>query len=255
MKNTIFCQGHWEVDRLPVAIRSPLAIPFRLAGITRSPMHPNLCSICEFTINRLHLNKAARVEMETTILFADLRGYTSLSERTSPADMNTLLHAFYDRSAKAIWEHDGMVNKFIGDAVLAIFNYPFFRKDHVARAVRAAVELQRNCRDLKDTIGLENDRIGIGVGIHTGTCSLGQIGQTVKDFTAIGPVVNLAARLQGEAASGEIMITSEVYQHVSNSYPELPSRQFDLKGIENQVTGYVIDTGRSDNEAIRRSDN
>ncbi len=244
MKTTVFCQGHWEINRLPVAIRGPLAIPFRMAGVGRSPMHPNLCTVCEFKINQHHLTKRAPVEVETTILFADLRGYTGLSERISAVDMNTLLHAFYDRCAAVIWEHDGMINKFIGDAVLAIFNYPLMRNGHVASAVRAAVELQRDCRDLGKTIGLKDEHIGIGVGIHTGICSLGQVGQTVRDFTAIGPVVNLAARLQGAAKPGEILITSEVYQHVRSSYPDLPGRQLTLKGIGNEVTGYVI---RSDN--------
>jgi adenylate cyclase len=246
MKTTVFCQGHWEMARVPMAIRGPLALPFRLAGVTRSRMHPNLCTVCEMKFKDLQFNKAAQVEVECTILFADLRGYTSLSERIPAVEVSTLLHAFYDRCAEAIWEYDGIVNKFIGDAVLAIFNFPLIRTDHVASAVRAAVDLQHRCRDLKDIIGLKDDGVGIGVGIHTGMCSLGQVGQTVRDFTAIGPVVNLTSRLQNAAKPGEIVITSEVYQHVRDSYPDLPSRQFTLKGIEHEVTGYVIDAGGAD---------
>ena len=97
----------------------------------------------------------------------------------------------------AVWGKDGVVNKFIGDAVLAIFNFPLIRKEHVLNAVSAAVQLQKDCRHLKEENGLsDNHALGVGIGIHTGECYVGEVGTTYKDFTAIGPVVNLTSRLK-----------------------------------------------------------
>jgi hypothetical protein len=79
-----------------------------------------------------------------TVFFADLRGYTNLSQGTDSAEVVGMLHEFYDECAAAVWGRDGIVNKFIGDAVLAIFNFPIMREDHVRQAVLAAIELQRS---------------------------------------------------------------------------------------------------------------
>ncbi len=203
-------------------------------------MHPNLCTICESMFTKVKKHK--QIEVPTTILFADLRGYTHLSQNIDASRMNELLHCFYDNSSKAVWENEGIVNKFIGDAVLAIFNFPLVRKDHVQNAVNAAIQLQKQCRDLKDKIGLNDEhKLGVGVGIHTGTCNIGEVGNSYKDFTAIGSIVNLAARLQGAAASGEILITEDVYKQVENKFPNLQSRVLTLKGIDTPVTSYIID--------------
>jgi class 3 adenylate cyclase len=83
--------------------------------------------------------------------------------------------------------------------------------------------------------------LGVGIGIHTGTCNIGEVGNSYKDFTAIGSIVNLASRLQGAAASGEILITEDVYKHVENDFPNLQSKAISLKGIDKPVTSFVID--------------
>ena len=92
-------------------------------------------------------------------------------------------------------------------------------------AVNAAIQLQEKCRDLKDKIGLNDEhKLGVGVGIHTGKCNIGEVGNSYKDFTAIGSIVNLASRLQGAAAAGEIVITEDVYKDVENDFPNLQSQ-------------------------------
>lgn len=176
-----------------------------------------------------------------TILFADLRGYTELSQKTEAARVNSLLNDFYDQCASAIWQKEGIINKFIGDAVLAIFNFPLVRTDHVKNAVGAAVQLQKNCVNLKNEIGLAHEHsLGVGIGIHTGDCVMGEFGTSYKDFTAIGPVVNMASRIQGAAAAGEIVLTEEVYQQVRDDFPNAQNRTFNLKGIAEPVSGYII---------------
>jgi class 3 adenylate cyclase len=220
--------------RMPIPIRGPLSIPLRLVGIKRSQMNPNLCTICETNFTKV--KKKKQVVIPATIVFADLRGYTSLSEKTDAPEVLDLLQTFYDDCASAIWERDGIVNKFIGDAVLAIFNFPIMQEDHVRQAVLAGVEIQRKWMERK------KQTVGIGIGIHTGNASIGEVGTAYKDFTIIGPVVNLASRIQTAAGLGEIIVTEEVYQHVKDLFPEAAVRAYQLKGIEEPVNGYLLAT-------------
>ena len=242
MKKTNICLGCWEQMHAPIAIRGPFSPLFRLFGIKKSQMHPNLCTICESMFTKV--KKSKQISISTTILFADLRGYTNLSQHAEGSKVNALLHSFYDQCSSAVWEHEGIINKFIGDAVLAIFNFPLVRKEHVKNAVNAAIQLQKNCVDLKEKIGLANEEtIGIGIGIHTGECFLGEVGTSYKDFTAVGPVVNLASRLQGAAAAGEILVTEDVYNHINDQFPNSSIRTLTLKGIQDPVKGYALDPG------------
>ena len=202
-------------------------------------MHPNLCTICESMFTKVMKQK--QVPIPITIMFADIRGYTDLSQHIEATELNKVLHSFYDRCSAAIWEKDGIINKFIGDAVLAIFNFPLTRNDHVANAVQAALQLQHNCQSLKEEIGLKgNQSLGVGNGIHTGECFMGEVGTAYKDFTAIGPVVNLASRLQGAAGAGEVLVTAEVFEHVKDQFPNAQSRKLTLKGVEHLVNGFVL---------------
>lgn len=142
------------------------------------------------------------------MLFADLRGYTELSEKSEGHDVADLLHGFYDECAEAAWKRDGIINKFIGDAVLAIFNFPMMRDDHVERAVLAGVDIQRRCAE-KQKLTTSDSNVGpmrVGAGIHTGRTSIGEVGTAYKDFTVVGPVVNMASRIQGAAQSGEVLV-------------------------------------------------
>ena len=130
------CKGCWQHMRLPVPLRGAASLPFRAFGIRPSRMNPNTCTICEMMFTKVM--KARQVEIDATILFADLRGYTGLSESRSTGAISELLDAFYDECAEAIWEGDGIVNKTMGDAVMAVFNFPIGRDDHATQAVQAA---------------------------------------------------------------------------------------------------------------------
>jgi adenylate cyclase len=218
---------------MPIPIRGPLSIPFKLLGIKISRMNPNLCNICETMFTKVKRKK--QLIIPATVFFADLRGYTNLSQGTDSAEVVGMLHEFYDECAAAVWERDGIVNKFIGDAVLAIFNFPIMREDHARQAVLAATELQKKCSEKKKL-----NAVGVGVGIHTGLASIGEVGTAYKDFTIIGPIVNLASRVQGTAKSGEILVTEEVYEQVADLFPAAESRTYQLKGIENPVKAYTL---------------
>ena len=176
-----------------------------------------------------------------TVLFADLRGYTTISEGAASSDVVDMLHGFYDECASGIWERDGIVNKFIGDAVLAIFNFPIMREDHVRQAVMAARDIQQRCAQRKRlVVGSRGASVGVGIGIHTGQASIGEVGTAYKDFTIIGSMVNTASRIQGAAKAGEILVSKEVYQLVEDVFPNSEPRVCQLKGIEHPATVYHL---------------
>jgi len=221
--------------RMPIPIRGPLSIPVRMLGVKISRMNPNLCNICETMFTKVKRRK--QITVASTVLFADLRGYTALSQDAASSEVVEMLHGFTDECAEAVWARDGIVNKFIGDSMLAIFNFRIVRDDHVAQAVLAAQDIQRRWaqRSGQAPAGTAASP-GLGIGIHTGVASIGEIGTAYKDFTIIGPMVNMASRIQGAAAAGEILVSGDVYEQVRNLFSESESRQFNLKGIEQPTT-------------------
>ncbi len=235
------CKGCWSRFRLPIPIRGFASLPLKLVGVKASRMSPNLCTLCE-TMFQL-LMKTKRVQISATILFADVRGYTGLSEALDSAEVADLLGEFYEVCSGPIWERDGIVNKLIGDAVFAIFNFPIDRDDHARMAVMSAIEIQARCMELNGTpsaAGRERNELGVGIGIHTGNVTIGEIGQFCKDFTAIGEVVNVAARLQGAARPGEVLMSETVYEQVEDLLPEAVGRSYTLKGVSKPVQAYVL---------------
>lgn len=233
-----FCKGCRAQLHLFIPIRGPLALPFRILGIKTSRMNPNLCNMCETRFRQVW--KTKQIVRPATILFADVRGYTSLSQQTDSGEVANLLADFYDRGGHAIWERDGIVNKLIGDAILAVFNFPIPRQDHVEQAVYAALELQKRCREIKWSSQLPGADFGVGVSIHTGDISIGEIGQYCKDFTVIGEAVNLASRLQGEAKPGQVVLSEAAYHEVKNLFPGIAPQTFELKGFSQPVKAYVL---------------
>jgi len=235
------CIGCWQQLHLPIPLRGPFSIPFRVLGVRPSRMNPNTCTICELMFTKIM--KARNVTIQSTILFADLRGYTGLSQSLPPAAMMGILDTFYDECANAIWDEDGLLNKTIGDAVMAVFNFPVQHEDHPARAVRAAREIQRRCgekrRKLCEDYGLKESDFGIGIGIHCGEVSFGEFGQSHRDLTAIGTVVNMAARAQAAAAPGQILATQEVYNQANAELSAAQAASYQLKGFERPVELYA----------------
>jgi adenylate cyclase len=183
----IFCVGCWQNMKLPIALRTVAALPYRAVGIRQSRMNPNTCTMFE------RVMKARQVEIDATILFADLRGYTSLSQSQSSGAIAKLLDAFYDVCGEAIWENDGIINKTMGDAVMAVFNFPIKHQDHAAHAVAAARKIQELWRvrreELSHAFGVDAATIGVGIGLDTGRVNFGEFGRTHQDLTAIGTVV------------------------------------------------------------------
>jgi len=231
------CLGCRQNLHIPVALRGPFSVPYRVFGIKPSRMNPNTCTICEMAFSKIM--KARAVTIDATIMFADLRGYTTLTQTIGQAALGALLDAFYDDCAAAIWRYDGLLNKTIGDAVLAIFNFPVKQEDHPAQALLAARMIQQRFAErrdaLLDIIGTRDVELGIGIGIDSGETNFGEFGRSHRDLTAIGTVVNRAARTQAAAKSGEILVTSAVRDR-SGGMVRGAGQEFSLKGFEQPVT-------------------
>lgn len=231
------CLGCWQNLHMPIPLRGPLSAPFRLFGVKPSRMNPNVCTICEMAFSKIM--KARAVTIDATILFADLRGYTTLTQTIAQDGLTSLLDAFYDDCAAAIWRYDGILNKTIGDAVFAIFNFPVRRDDHAVQALLAARDIQRRFQDRHDalvrTIGAGDIKLGIGIGMDSGDTNFGEFGQTHRDLTAVGTVVNRAARAQAAAKSGEILVTTAVRDRTRDMITAAGS-DYALKGFDQPVT-------------------
>lgn len=231
------CLGCWQNLHVPIALRGPLSLPFRAFGIKPSRMNPNTCTICEMAFSKIM--KARAITIDATIMFADLRGYTALTQTIGQHALTSLLDAFYDDCASAIWHYDGLLNKTIGDAVLAIFNFPVHQQDHPMQALLAAREIQQRFAERRDalleTIGTRDAELGIGIGIDTGDTNFGEFGRSHRDLTAVGTVVNRAARAQAAAKPGEILVTSTVRDRSGGMVTDR-GRDFSLKGFEQPVT-------------------
>ncbi len=154
-----------------------------------------------------------------TVLFADLRGFTTLSEVQSPEVVVDLLNRFLTLMSEVIFRHGGTLDKYLGDGVLALFGAPYATERDAVKAVRAAIDMQRAVQQFnRELTAAGQAEIGVGIGINTGTAIVGFIGsETRLDYTAIGDTVNTAARLEHLAQAGQIIISEHTMQAVDAS--------------------------------------
>jgi adenylate cyclase len=158
---------------------------------------------------------------EIAVLFVDIRGFTSLSDRLHPQTLVSLLNRFLDLTTRCIFSTGGTVDKFIGDATMALFGAPQPLSDYVYRAVCAALAMTQQMAALNAQLTSEGlEAIGFGVGVHCGEAVIGNMGTEHRmDYTAIGNTVNIAARLEGQASPGEVLISQAVYEQIQSRIP------------------------------------
>jgi PAS domain S-box-containing protein len=174
-----------------------------------------------------------------SVLFADVRGFTSFSEQVSPEELVDVLNRYLTIAARAILEQEGTLDKFMGDAVMALFNAPVPQTEHVLRAVRAALNMQQRIAVLHEQEGGEGFRFGVG--IHVGEAVAGNIGSPERlDYTAIGDVVNLTKRLQEHAQGGQILLSEAAYQRVSSWVEANPLGLITVKGKSEAVRVFEL---------------
>src|SRR5215207_3746540 len=186
-----------------------------------------------------------------TILFSDIRGFTSMAESMGPDAIARLLTEYFSEMVEIIFEHGGTLDKFVGDAIMALWGTPIAHADDPDRALRAAVAMQRGVARLNEQWALAGrPEIGVGIGINYGEVFAGNIGSHRRlEYTVIGDAVNVANRLCSEAAPGEILVSEALCQMVKDQadYEYLPAmalrgrtrsvQVYRVKGVENEESG------------------
>lgn len=174
----------------------------RYFGHARWAKNPKYCEGCFRTLQANH----GGAEVECSLLFADVRGSTTLAERMRPTEFRALMGRFYDEAFAALIDFNAIVDKFVGDEVIGIFIPAYSGSEHALHAVEAAHRLLAVTGH-----GLESGPwIPIGVGVHSGVAFVGSVGQGPDtELTALGDPVNVAARLAAAAGPGEILVTTE----------------------------------------------
>jgi adenylate cyclase len=223
--------GHRILKHLPSAPRCKLcAAPFRgaggglmrLVGKERWPKNPNFCSQCfrQLTDHR------GGSEIECSLLFADVRGSTSIAEKMRPSEVHTFMERFFDTAAEVLIQHDAIVDRFVGDQAVGIFVPALNGEHHARHAVDAARDLLEVTSD-----GAGTPWVSIGVGVDTGIAFVGSLGSgPVVDFTAVGDAVNVAARLASAANPGEALVTLSAGHAGELDELRLERRDLRLKG-------------------------
>jgi adenylate cyclase len=187
--------------------------------------------------------------MDISLIFVDIRGFTTLSEKLEPEQVIQFLNEYLDVCTKAIFKFNGTLDKFIGDGVMAIFGAPIRYDNHAEMAVRAALEMKKQTAMLEARL---MEKLGFtvrfGVGINCGPAIVGNIGseELRLDYTAIGDTVNLTARLESNAKPGEILISDNIYERVSHLFEIESMGEIKVKGKELPVTIYQVHAEKSD---------
>ena len=195
----------------------------------RSELNPQFCSICEDYVKK-HQGGA---EVEMSMLFADVRGSTALSEQMTPMDFQKLINRFYVGATNIIAEENGLVEKLAGDAVAAFWGAGIAGKNYVERTIRAAQKIREH---------MQAQNIPVGIGVHAGVAYFGAMGSEdgLADISAIGDEVNTAARIASKAAAGEILVSEVALEQAGVKAGELESRVLELKGISGRVSVRVL---------------
>jgi adenylate cyclase len=199
----------------------------RIAGFRPSRKNPNLCTRCCDSL------PAGGAEVDIAVLFADIRGSTGLGEHTGAAAFATLLNRFYATATDTLLRHDAVVDKLIGDEVMAFFVHGITGPDYRCRAVEAGIDLLR-------AVGYGTDSgpwIELGVAVNAGVAYVGNVGADVVDFTALGDPVNVAARMQQSAAAGELLVADGVDDGLAAGAPR---RTLAVRGREQPVEAVVL---------------
>ncbi len=180
-------------------------------------------------------------EREATVLFADLVGFTDVCETIGPRDVVELLNHYFSELTEVIFSHEGTVDKFIGDCIMAVFGAPVAATDHARRAADAALEMRRALRQLNETLPGATP-LRFRVGMHSGRVVAGDIGSVRRsDYTVLGATVNLAARLESTVAlPGQIVVSDTTMEALPGNYVTKFVGDRELKGISRRVPCYEL---------------
>ncbi|MBA2642980.1 MAG: adenylate/guanylate cyclase domain-containing protein [Actinobacteria bacterium] len=212
-------------------LKPPGSVLLKIVGFGPSRLNRRLCRACFRAVEK----NPGGAEIELSFLFADIRGSTSLAEHIPAQEYSKLISRFYGKAAEVVDKQDGLVDKFVGDEVVALFVPGFVDGNPAEKAIEAARGL------LRETGNDGGDPwIPVGAGVHTGIAYVGRVGEgDACDFTAVGDAANLTARLASSAAAGEILVSSSAAHAAELDTDGLESRTLELRGREGAVDAWV----------------
>ncbi len=177
-----------------------------------------------------------------TILMADLRGFTGISEQRAPEEMVELLNGYLKEMSKVILSFDGIIDEFIGDAILAIFGVPHGKEDHAARAVACALSMQKALERLNTGMGEKGfPLLEMGIGVNTGEVIVGNIGSEIRmKYGVVGPAVNIAGRIESNTTGGQVLIGESTYDAVKDMVEVEGPYTFIMKGLGRPLVCYSV---------------
>jgi len=189
---------------------------------------------------------AVRLGGETrqiSVIFADIRNFTSLAEQLSPDAVVRTLNHYLGILTAAIWQEEGTLTMFIGDALMAIFNAPLPQPDHAARAVRAACAMREALERANEQTLVGQAPVQYGIGVHTGPALVGNIGSSerLQNYTAIGDTVNIAQRLQSNATANHILISADTCAAAGTAILVAQLDPITVKGRTQPLPVYQLD--------------
>jgi adenylate cyclase len=195
--------------------------------------NPRYCGAC---FNILEASRGG-AEVECSLLFADVRGSTAMAERMRPGQYHDLLERFYRVAGDALFGHDAILDKFVGDEVVAIFIPALSGELHAARAVAAGQELLR----LTGHGDAEGPWLPLGIGVHTGLAFVGSVGEgDAASLTALGDTVNVASRLASAAGPGELLVSRVAADAAHLDIGDREQRDLELRGKSERVQVIVL---------------
>ena len=201
-------------------------------GFARSAVNPQMCNNCLTGFVKRGITGA---EIPLTLLFADVRGSTTLGEEMRPTDFRAYLERFYRLGSRAILEHDGLVDKLVGDEIIGLFFGGITGQQHAHAAVASGRALIRAAAKLDAS---PSGPIPVGAAVHTGVAYVGTTGPegAVTDFTALGDAVNTTARVVSAAGPGELLVTTDAAAAAELDTLGMPARRLNLRGRSEAIT-------------------
>jgi len=197
--------------------------------------------MCEEILKNPSLLQLGGRRQEVTVLFADIKGFTAMSETMKPEEVVEVLNLYFTNMVDLVFHHQGTLDKYVGDALMAVFGVPVPLPDAATRAVKCALAMQRRLKEMQAQ-GRTPIR-GIRIGINTGDTIVGNIGSDQRmDFTVIGDAVNVAARLQelAKELQADILVSESTYRQVAGEFPFIPEPPTVLRGRQESTPIYRL---------------
>ena len=187
---------------------------------------------------------------DVTVVFGDLRGFTTFAETTEPEDVMAVLREYHAAVGELVQEYEGTLERFVGDGILVLFNDPLPQHDHSERAVRLALAMRKRVLRLAESWRHKGHVLGFGIGVASGYATLGGVGfEKRQEYSVIGSVPNLACRLCDEAEDGQILLSPRVSAALGDHIEARPAGERVLKGFQRPVPTFALVSWRQSSDA------